>query len=129
MSAETPARRLALALALAGAVLLTGAPRDARADGTPPLAAPVARTASAGAGAGAGAMAGAQPQAGPAPDGEWTSVTGPTETVDANKLVVSAYAMFFVAMFGYLIIIARRQAAIAREVAELAARLERLERK
>ncbi|MCK6549484.1 hypothetical protein L6R52_26835 [Myxococcota bacterium] len=50
------------------------------------------------------------------------------EQLDPNPLVVAAYAMFFVVMFGYLIHVARSQAAIAREMAELAERIKRAEK-
>jgi hypothetical protein len=52
-----------------------------------------------------------------------------TEKVDANKLVVGAYAGFFVLMFGYIIYVARSQAAMAKEMAELAERIRRAEKK
>lgn len=48
-----------------------------------------------------------------------------TEKVDANKLVVIAYACFFGGMFGYLVFVARKQAEMAKEMAELAARIEK----
>lgn len=56
----------------------------------------------------------------PVPGGEARA-----EAVDANLLVVLAYAGFFVAMFGYVIYVVRRQAAVSRELAELSARLEK----
>lgn len=52
-----------------------------------------------------------------------------TEKVDANKLVVIAYIAFFVCMFGYVVYVARGQAAIAKEMAELNERIRRAEKK
>lgn len=45
------------------------------------------------------------------------------EQVDASGLVVGAYAAFFLGLLGYVVHVARRQAAIAAEVAELARKL------
>ena len=52
-----------------------------------------------------------------------------TQKVDANNLVVGAYVAFFVCMFGYVVFIARSQAAIAKEMAELDERIRRAEKK
>lgn len=52
-----------------------------------------------------------------------------TEKVDANKLVVIAYIAFFTCMFGYVVYVARGQAAIAKEMAELNERIRRAEKK
>src|SRR5688500_11708598 len=52
-----------------------------------------------------------------------------TEKVDANKLVVGAYVIFFVCMFGYVVYVARSQSAIAKEMAELAERIRRAEKR
>src|SRR5262249_23744501 len=52
-----------------------------------------------------------------------------TEQLDPNPLVIGAYAMFFVMMFGYVVYVARSQAEIAREMAELAARIAKTEKK
>jgi hypothetical protein len=49
--------------------------------------------------------------------------------IDPNPLVIGAYAMFFVLMFGYVVHVARSQAAIAREMHDLAKRIERMEKK
>jgi CcmD family protein len=51
------------------------------------------------------------------------------DKVDANPLVVTAYAAFFVFMFGYVVYVARNQAAIAKEMADLAERIRRAEKK
>lgn len=51
------------------------------------------------------------------------------EQLDPNPLVGGAYVMFFVMMFGYLVHVARSQAAMAREMAELAERVRRAEKK
>jgi short subunit fatty acids transporter len=47
------------------------------------------------------------------------------EAVDANALVVAAYAGFLVAFFGYIVHVVRRQAVLSKELAELAAKLEK----
>jgi hypothetical protein len=52
-----------------------------------------------------------------------------TEKVDANKLVIIAYIAFFTVMFGYIVFVARGQAAIAREMVELNERIRRAEKK
>jgi hypothetical protein len=72
----------------------------------------------------------ATPAAKPLPPG-FERVAGAPETdkVDANKLVIIAYIVFFVAMFGYIVYIARGQAAIAKEMAELNERIRRAEKK
>jgi hypothetical protein len=49
--------------------------------------------------------------------------------VDPNPLVVGAYAVFFVCMFGYMIFIARSQAGIAKEMQDLSERIKRTEKK
>ena len=64
-------------------------------------------------------LEGFQPVAG-APD---------TEKVDANKLVVAAYAAIFVGVFGYVVYMARSQGEMAKEMAELAAQISRVEKK
>jgi len=43
--------------------------------------------------------------------------------------VVGAYAAFFVGIFGYVVFVARKQAELAREMAELADRIKRAEKK
>lgn len=52
-----------------------------------------------------------------------------TEKVDANKMVVGAYAAFFLLFFGYIVFVARSQAGIAKEMNELAERIRRAEKK
>jgi hypothetical protein len=52
-----------------------------------------------------------------------------TEKVDANQLVIIAYIAFFVCMFGYVVFVARSQAAMAKEMAELDERIRRAEKK
>ena len=56
----------------------------------------------------------------PVPGGEARA-----EAVDANALVVAAYAGFLVAFFGYIVHVVRRQAVLSKELAELAAKLEK----
>jgi hypothetical protein len=51
------------------------------------------------------------------------------ESVDANTLVVLAYAAFFLAMFGFVIYVVRAQSALAREIQELSGKLERAEKR
>lgn len=51
-----------------------------------------------------------------------------TENVDANKLVIGAYAAFFAGFFGYVLMVARKQGEMAKEMAELAARIRRVEK-
>lgn len=50
-----------------------------------------------------------------------------TDKIDPNPLVVGAYAMFFVVMFGYVLFVARGQASIAREIADLSQRVRKME--
>lgn len=57
------------------------------------------------------------------PGFERVSGAPPTEQVSASKLVVGAYAAFFLGMFGFVIYVARRQQRLAEELAELRARL------
>jgi hypothetical protein len=45
--------------------------------------------------------------------------------VDANALVVGAYAAFFLLMFGFVIYMVRSQSAIAKEMKDLAEKLDR----
>jgi len=47
------------------------------------------------------------------------------ESVDANVLVVAAYAAFFLGMFGFVIHVARRQAALSKDIEELSRKLEK----
>lgn len=51
------------------------------------------------------------------------------EAVDASNLVVGAYGSILVLMFGFVIWVARGQAALAREMSELAGKLERVEKR
>ena len=55
----------------------------------------------------------------PVPGGEARA-----EAVDANLLVVLAYATFFLAMFGFVIHVVRTQSSMAREISELSRKLE-----
>ncbi len=52
-----------------------------------------------------------------------------TEKVDANKLVIAAYAAFFFGMFGYIVFVARRQSDMAKEMTALAEQIARIENK
>lgn len=52
-----------------------------------------------------------------------------TEKVDANKLVIAAYAAFFFGMFGYIVYVARRQSDMAKEMNALAEQIARIEGK
>ncbi len=51
-----------------------------------------------------------------------------TENVDANKLVVAAYATVLIGVLGYVIMVARKQSEIAKEMQELAAQIEGVKR-
>ena len=51
-----------------------------------------------------------------------------SEQVDAGNLVVLAYGAVFFGLFGYVVYVVRGQAAMGQEMAELAARLDRVER-
>ncbi len=94
-------------LALAAAIL--AAPVCALADLAPPAPAPAPA-----------------PAERPVPPGfERVAGAPDTEKVDASKLVVAAYAAFFVGMFGYVLWVGRQQSAIARELVELGARVRR----
>ena len=46
-----------------------------------------------------------------------------TENVDANKLVVAAYGAILVGFLGYVVMVSRKQAEIAQQMQELAARV------
>jgi CcmD family protein len=70
----------------------------------------------------------APPPPAPPPGFERVAGAPDTEKVDANQLVVAAYAVFFGGMFGYLIYIARKQAEMAKEMAELASRIDRVKK-
>lgn len=95
-------------VALAGLAVALSLPALALASGTSTTAAPAA-----------------PPPPAPPPGFERVAGAPDTEKVDANKLVVAAYAVFFGGMFGYLIYIARKQAEMAKEMAELASRIDR----
>lgn len=97
-------------LALAGLTVALSLPALALASGTSTTAAPAPA---------------APPPPAPPPGFERVAGAPDTEKVDANKLVVAAYAVFFGGMFGYLIYIARKQAEMAKEIAELAGRIDR----
>jgi CcmD family protein len=118
-----PLARAALAATLASAALL-------------PAAAPTRASAQAGEAATAtGAQAGAPaaaPTTAPSPEPTRAAPEGfvplpgreaRAEQVDASGLVVGAYAAFFLGLLGYVVHVARRQAAIAAEVADLARKL------
>ena len=47
------------------------------------------------------------------------------EKVDANLMVVLAYAGFFAGIFGYVVFIARRQAELGRDIQALAHKIEK----
>lgn len=51
------------------------------------------------------------------------------ESVSASLLVVLAYAAFLAGMFGFVIYVARGQAALAKEIKELSEKLGRAEKK
>ncbi|MEL7370545.1 MAG: hypothetical protein AAFN74_16615 [Myxococcota bacterium] len=51
-----------------------------------------------------------------------------SEQVSATNLVVLAYGTIFFGLFAYLVIVARSQSAMSQEMAELAGRLEKIER-
>ena len=51
-----------------------------------------------------------------------------TEKLDPSPLVVGAYGAIFACMLGYVVFIARSQAALAKEMAELAERIRRAEK-
>lgn len=51
-----------------------------------------------------------------------------SEQVNADNLVVLAYGAVFFGLFGYLVFVARGQSEMGKEMAELAARLDRIDR-
>jgi CcmD family protein len=71
----------------------------------------------------------AAPPPRPPPGFEPVSGAPDTQKVDPNPLVVGAYAAFFIGMFGYVVYVARKQSEIAKEMAELAERIQRAEKK
>lgn len=66
-----------------------------------------------------------EPAAEDAPPPGFERVKGAPETekVDANKLVIAAYAAFFFGLFGYVVYVGRQQRALAEELASLEARM------
>lgn len=51
------------------------------------------------------------------------------QEVDANKMVVGAYAAVLVLMFGFVVYVARRQSVIGKELAEISERVKKVEKK
>lgn len=96
----------------------------------PPASAPSSAPAGAEASGADGAPSDTSPPAAPgaskrvAPPG-FESVSGSPqdEKVDAGMLVIIAYATFFVFMFGYIVVLARKQAEMAVELSLLAQRI------
>src|SRR5688572_11779019 len=72
---------------------------------------------------------GAQTESKPPPGFERVPGAPDTEKVDANRLVVLAYATFFVSIFGYVVWVARKQAQIAKEMTALSERIARAEKR
>ena len=50
------------------------------------------------------------------------------QKIDASRLVVIAYIAIFSGVFGYVIFVSRRQAELAKEMAELAARIDKVKK-
>ena len=48
--------------------------------------------------------------------------------IDPNPLVVGAYAAFFLGVFGYVVYLAWRQTEMAREMEDLAAQIQKVDR-
>lgn len=65
----------------------------------------------------------------PPPGFERVAGAPDTEKVHAPTLVVIAYAAFFGGMFGYLVLVVKKQSEMAKEFAELAERLKKLEKR
>ena len=63
----------------------------------------------------------------PLPPG-FQRVSGAPDTakVDASKLVVGAYAFFFIALFGYVVLVAKKQSEMAKEMMEIRNRLDKV---
>ncbi|MBK8013423.1 MAG: hypothetical protein IPK13_18970 [Deltaproteobacteria bacterium] len=125
----------ALGAPLVALVLLAAAPA-ARAESLPEAGSPSAEAApapspttadpapaSASGPASASASASAMPKKSPPPGFEPVSGASEDEAVDAGMLVAIAYATFFLLMFGYIIVLARRQAEMAVELSLLAQRI------
>lgn len=51
-----------------------------------------------------------------------------SEQVSAGNMVVLAYGSVFIGLFGYVVYVARSQAAMSKEMADLAARIDRVAR-
>ncbi len=64
----------------------------------------------------------------PPPGFERVAGAPESEKVDPNGLVIGAYAAFFVGMFGYIVHVARKQTEMAKEMAELAERINRADK-
>jgi hypothetical protein len=117
-SSSVAARALAAAALASAAALATAAPAWAQPG--------EAATATAARGAPPAAEATPSPEPSRAPPEGFVPLPGRearAEQVDASGLVVGAYAAFFLGLLGYVVHVARRQAAIAAEVAELARKL------
>jgi CcmD family protein len=48
-----------------------------------------------------------------------------SQKIDASRLVIAAYVAIFVGIFGYVILLAKKQAELAKEMTELAARIDK----
>lgn len=70
----------------------------------------------------------AQDKKKPPPGFERVAGAPESEKVDPNGLVIGAYAAFFVGMFGYIVHVARKQTEMAKEMAELAERINRADK-
>ncbi|MEQ9503736.1 MAG: CcmD family protein [Deltaproteobacteria bacterium] len=61
----------------------------------------------------------------PPPGFEKVAGAPDTEKIDASRLVVAAYIAIFVGVFGYVVYVARSQAAMAKEMESLASRIDK----
>ena len=75
-----------------------------------------------------GAQVGAVAQQKPPPGYEKFEPAPESEQVDATNLVVLAYGAVFLGLFGYVIYVVRGQAEMSKEMVELAARIDRVDR-
>lgn len=61
----------------------------------------------------------------PPPGFEQVAGAADAEKIDASKLVIAAYATFFIGMFGFVVMISRKQTELAKEMEALAQRINK----
>jgi CcmD family protein len=67
----------------------------------------------------------AEPAKKPPPGFERVAGAPDAEKIDASRLVVAAYIVFFVGMFGFVVYVSRKQTELAKEMEALASRINK----